>query len=141
MSSHSTVRGKIDEALMGRMAINQSMQGKTESGNLITFLMQQGVGEATDVLLIDSSNKERLCGNVPDVERMFRFLAQSNLATLQQRLVLSLQNTAEARYEAFTRLHPHLEERIPGYSVASYLGISPEFFSKLRNRPGRRRPS
>jgi CRP-like cAMP-binding protein len=97
--------------------------------------------ERTDVLIIDSSNKERLCGLVPDVERMFRFLAQSNLATLQQRLVLSLQNTAEARYEAFRRIHPHLEGRIPGYSVASYLGISPEFFSKLRNRRMRRRSS
>ena len=53
--------------------------------------------ERTDVLIIDKSSKERLCGDVPNVDRMFRFLEQSNLTTLQQRLVLSLQNTAEAR--------------------------------------------
>lgn len=97
--------------------------------------------ERTDVLLIDRRSKERLCGDVPKFERMFRFLAQSTLAVLQQRLVLSLQNTAEARYEEFTRLYPHLEERIPGYYVASYLGISPEFFSKIRNRLPKRRRS
>ena len=55
MSSHDTVRGKIDARLMDRMKVNKAMEVKTESGNLITFLMAQGVGEATDVLLIDES--------------------------------------------------------------------------------------
>lgn len=97
--------------------------------------------EPTDVLLIDKRSKEQLCGDLPNFERLFRFLAQSTLAALQQRLVLSLQNTAEARYQEFTRLYPHLEGRIPHYHVASFLGICPEFFSKLRKRPPKVRSS
>ena len=97
--------------------------------------------ERTDVLLIDKRNKERLCGDLPKFDRMFRFLTQGTLAALQQRLVLSLQNTAEARYHEFTLLYPHLEDRIPNYHIASYLGICPEFFSKLRKGLSQRRAS
>ncbi len=56
MSSHSTVRATVDSKLMDRMRLNQAMESG-ESGNIISFLMQQGLGEATDVLLID----EALC--------------------------------------------------------------------------------
>ena len=97
--------------------------------------------ERTDVLLLDPASKETLCREEPSFDRLFRLLAQGVLEALQQRLVLSLQNTADVRYQEFLRLHPTLEERIPRYHVASYLGICPEFFSKLRKGALNRRAS
>ena len=94
--------------------------------------------EPTDVLMLDPGSKEQLCREVPAFDRLFRLLAQGTLEALQQRIVLSLQHTAGLRYQEFTRLHPTLEGRIPRYHVASYLGICPEFFSKLRRRPAHR---
>jgi CRP-like cAMP-binding protein len=93
--------------------------------------------ETTELLMMDVDRKERLCADVPRFERLFRLLTQRTVSALQQRLMVSLQNTAEARYREFSRLYPDLQGRIPCYHVASYLGISPEFLSKLRRKDRR----
>lgn len=49
---------------------------------------------------------------------------------LREREFLSLD--AEARYAAFLTRYPGLEERIPQYLVASFLGISPVTLSRIR---------
>ena len=61
------------------------------------------------------------------------------MAALQRRLLLSVEQTAGARYREFTRFYPNLEGRIPQYHIASYLGICPEFLSKIRGRLSRPR--
>ena len=71
MSSHSTVRATIDSRLMERMRSNQAMES-SDSGTIISFLIKQGLGEATDVLLIDESlcircnNCEKACAETHD---------------------------------------------------------------------------
>lgn len=50
---------------------------------------------------------------------------------IQNRLVSILANSAEENYLEFKRSHPDLIQRLPQYHIASYLGISAEFLSKI----------
>jgi hypothetical protein len=58
----------------------------------------------------------------------------ASIMSIQERLVGGLRKTAAQRYLDFRRLYPGLDARIPQYHVAGYLGVSPEFLSKLRKR-------
>jgi CRP-like cAMP-binding protein len=90
--------------------------------------------EATDLVLIERSNLGQLCTQVPGCQAVLRSVAESFFMILQRRLVGSLRKTAMQRYQEFLTLYPGLDERIPQYHIAAYLGISAEFLSKLRKR-------
>ena len=57
LDSDTKLRKRMQDTVKVRLAENLRMEAAPESGDLISFLMQQGLGEATDVLLID----ETLC--------------------------------------------------------------------------------
>jgi CRP-like cAMP-binding protein len=90
--------------------------------------------EASEVLLIDKANKEELYVGVPKFERLFRIMTQGTYAALQERLIAAMSQTAGQRYLELNRRHPDIEKRVPQHQIASYLGISPEFLSKIRKR-------
>jgi len=49
-------------------------------------------------------------------------------------VISHLSLSAEQRYEEFAKQHPELLLRIPLYIIASYLGMTREFLSKIRNQ-------
>ena len=53
---------------------------------------------------------------------------------IQRRVVSNLSLSAEERYEEFATKYPVFVQRIPLYIIASYLGMTREFLSKIRNQ-------
>ena len=74
-------------------------------------------------------------------DRIFRVLIENGFIHLQNRLLQNISSTAEERYESFIELYPHLISRLSQVQIASFLGISPEFLSRLRNRKSNARKS
>jgi CRP-like cAMP-binding protein len=90
--------------------------------------------EASTVLQIHRDTLEKLFVQVPIMERFFRLKIQGGYVALQERTVQAMSRPAEERYQAFRTKYREIEQRVPQYMVASYLGITPEFLSALRAR-------
>ena len=68
------------------------------------------------------------------MERFFRIILQRAYVASERRLVRSYSLTAKERYLKFRQDYPLIEQRVPQYMIASYLGITKEFLSKIRNQ-------
>ncbi|MBI2730266.1 MAG: Crp/Fnr family transcriptional regulator [Sphingobacteriales bacterium] len=88
---------------------------------------------------ISKEDLEKLYAAVPKFERFFRILAENSIASHQQRLVNNLSLSAAERYANFCQLYPSLIQSLPQKQVASYIGVTPEFLSKmLSNLPAKK---
>lgn len=94
--------------------------------------------EETEVLQLTPQSKEKLLNTYPALEKMFRLMVQRHLYAYQERLFGNIALTAEERYQIFLKKFPALPQRIPQHLIASYLGISPEFLSRLRKRKSKK---
>ena len=88
-----------------------------------------------ELLLLTKQKEEEMLEKIPKFERYFRILLQNNLIATQKRLVSSLSQTAEERYNEFISACPTtLPHRIPQHMLASYLGVTPETISRIRKQ-------
>ena len=55
MHRYPALERRVQEVYKSRVARNVTLHSQPSQGSVISFLMQQGLGEATDVLLIDES--------------------------------------------------------------------------------------
>ncbi len=89
--------------------------------------------EDSIIVQIEFHAEEELLAKYPRFEKYFRILSQRALAFLQTRVLSTISTTAEERYAAFVKNYPQIVSRTPQYALASYLGITTEFLSKIRN--------
>ena len=90
--------------------------------------------EATELIQFQYDQLEQLYKEVPKFERLFRIIGQKSIVALEKRLIKNFTLTAKERYLAFRKQYPQIEQRVPQYMVASYLGITKEFLSKIRSQ-------
>jgi CRP-like cAMP-binding protein len=90
--------------------------------------------EDAEVVLLSKENQEELYHEIPKLERFFRILTENSLVANQERLMDNLSLTAEERFEKFCKKYPSLIQKVPQKQIASYIGVTPEFFSKMKSR-------
>ncbi len=90
--------------------------------------------ENTELVLFPYDTIEELLDRIPKLERFFRKIIQSGFIASQKRIVRNFSLTAKEQYLYFKEQYPEIEKRIPQYMIASYLGITKEFLSKIKSQ-------
>lgn len=90
--------------------------------------------ENTETLYLTFEVLEKLYSDIPKFEKFFRILTQNGYDIQQRRIVSYLSKSAKERYELFQKQYPKLEQRISQKHIASYVGITPVFLSRLRQQ-------
>ena len=90
--------------------------------------------EDCEFFMFSPETKEELFSKAPKFERAFRILMQRSLAVTQDRLFNTISKTATEKYLEFLEHYPTLSQRVAQHYIASYLGISAEFLSKVRTK-------
>jgi CRP-like cAMP-binding protein len=84
------------------------------------------------ILQLDFENEQILKSHSHKFETFFRTVAERGLAFMQRRLIASLTLAAEERYEQFAEKYPDFLQRVPQFAIASYLGMTTQYLSRIR---------
>jgi CRP-like cAMP-binding protein len=95
-----------------------------------TFFIQ-AITDCT-VLQVHRDQLNKLYDRIHMMDRFFRIKTQNGYVALQERTINSMSQTADERYQDFISRYRDMEQQIPQYMIASFLGITPEHLSALR---------
>lgn len=105
-----------------------SFVNKTPSINSIQAI------EETTVLQITNTQLEDLYVKIPQLERVFRIIAENTLIALQRKDEIYMKKSSKERYFILVAQIPDFAQRVPQYMIASYLDITPEYLSEIRKK-------
>lgn len=90
--------------------------------------------EDTEMLIITRDDQLKLFNSCPKFEKYFRIITENGFVSAQNRLLDNMSLPATDRYLNFSKKYPQLLQRLPQVQIAAYLGITPEFLSKIRHQ-------
>jgi CRP-like cAMP-binding protein len=88
--------------------------------------------EPSVILQIEQQDLYFLYTNIPKLNIIFKVIIENKFIELQNRVLQNISSTGQQRYRNFLEQYPNLASRLPNTQIASYLGITPEFLSKIR---------
>ncbi|OQP38627.1 Crp/Fnr family transcriptional regulator [Niastella yeongjuensis] len=90
--------------------------------------------EESEVVQIKHAELEAFMVEVPAMERFFRISYQQSLVNQHLKNLRLLSMNGEERYIHFREKYPQLAKRIPQKHIATFLGLTPEFFNTIHAR-------
>ncbi|WP_248601253.1 Crp/Fnr family transcriptional regulator [Aquimarina muelleri] len=113
------------------MASIVSFFSKVPSPHYVEFV------EDSIVLEFSKDNADSLCSKYHDFERFISKVVTQTMLGLCERLYTIQFNKADERYKHLLNIYPNITNRIPLTHIASYLGITLETLSRIRNPKNR----
>jgi CRP-like cAMP-binding protein len=95
--------------------------------------------EDGELLLIKREKFDWLVETIPHFKKLIEKLTAKNYEVHQNRILSNISETAEEKYDNFIRTYPMIYERIPLHMVASFLGLSRETLSRVRQQNAQKR--
>ena len=116
------------------LAIDGGWAGDASSFNLQepSTLFIEAMEDST-LIQWNYKDEQMLLKNIPKLTSFMMQKAQEIAANIQKRVIAHLSLSAEQRYDECMQKHPEYMNRFPLYIIASYLGMTREFLSKIRN--------
>ncbi|MFP3596999.1 Crp/Fnr family transcriptional regulator [Chryseobacterium sp. SIMBA_029] len=96
-------------------------------------ILQQALTDC-DILVADYASFSKLYDTCQDLERLERKLAETHFVNKEEREIEIVLLDADKRYQIFQKQFATLEQLIPQYHIASYLGITPTQLSRIRKK-------
>lgn len=90
--------------------------------------------EDCDVLLLNKENFQQLVNTAPVFVLVLNSMDYNHHIASQERINSAISLSAEERYFNLLKTNPALVQRFPQNMIASYLGVSPETISRIRNK-------
>lgn len=90
--------------------------------------------ENSVIEVFDKKTVDEFYEKYPNWERLGRLLAERQFLLVSKMVFDSLSKKPEEKYLEILDKRPQLIQKIPGYHLASYLGIKPETLSRIRKR-------
>ncbi|MBO0323514.1 Crp/Fnr family transcriptional regulator [Muricauda sp. CAU 1633] len=113
------------------------------TGDLASFITKEPsryfikATEDSELLGVSRVNYDLLFQEIPKFERFYRMLYQRSLINYIRRSNHGISLTAEERYIEFKKKYPEIVNRITQKDLAGYIGITPEFMSKIISKVNR----
>jgi len=140
---HYVVRGCLFESYLDGNGTQHTLSFAPEGWwmtDLRSFLMKKEARyyiealEDCELLYVSKDAYDDLLIRIPLLNNYFRILYQNAIIGQEERLLNVLSTKVDERYVRFLSKYPQLDNRVPQYLIASYLGVTPEFFSRVRSK-------
>lgn len=90
--------------------------------------------EDSTLLVGSLESEERMYEQFPELQNITRSIMEMNFGKSQDDIAQFMGATPEERYRKLLEKRPDLINRVPQYQLASYLGMTPESFSRIKKR-------
>ncbi len=91
--------------------------------------------EDCELLSLGYDEMQQMYRQLKKSERFGRLMAELAYSYMHNLVIDRLTKSAQERYEMLMRQTPALMDKVPQYHIASYLGITPQHLSRLKNEP------